>query len=105
VLPKDVKDLYYDVWCFSFVVATKDEDVIHVDSHDPFINEVLKMLVHHHFGMLGGLLVRTKNMTRGSNKTDDCDLPCQCSYGPFPELGSLSLEGDLGGGISICCYG
>jgi len=43
VLLKDVKDLYYDGVVLLFCLATEDEDVIHVDSHNPFVDEVLKM--------------------------------------------------------------
>ena len=47
VLPKDVKDLYYDGVVFLFLLAAQDEDVVHVDSHDPFINEVFEDVIHH----------------------------------------------------------
>src|SRR5882724_2557015 len=54
------------VWCCSFVSA-EDEDVFHVDSHDPSVDAFLEDVVHHHLEV-ARLLVKPKNMTKGSNK-------------------------------------
>jgi len=48
VLMEDVKDSYYDLMMLFFSLTTKDEDVIHVDGHYTFINELFEDVIHHH---------------------------------------------------------
>jgi len=43
VLTEDVKDSYYNLVMLFFSLTAKNKDVIHVDGHYPFINELLKM--------------------------------------------------------------
>jgi len=45
---EDVQDLYYDGVVFLLHLATKDEDVVHVDDHNSFINELSEDVIHHH---------------------------------------------------------
>src|SRR5882724_6173341 len=48
VFPKDVEDLYYDGVVLLFHPATEDEDVVHIDSHNPFVHEFFEDVIHHH---------------------------------------------------------
>src|SRR5882724_8964012 len=52
---------------FLLRLATEPEDVVHVDDYNSFINELSEDVVHHHLDVTG-LLVRPKNITRGSNR-------------------------------------
>src|SRR5882672_10250927 len=45
---EDVQDPYYDGIVFLFCLATKDEDVIHVDDYNSFIDELSEDVIHHH---------------------------------------------------------
>ena len=47
VLMEDVKDSYYDLMMLFFSSTSKDEDVIHVDGHYTFINELFEDVIHH----------------------------------------------------------
>ena len=47
VLTEDVKDLYYDLMMMFFSLTAKDEDVIHVDGHYTFINELFEDVIHY----------------------------------------------------------
>ena len=67
MLVEDIKDLYYNGVMWLLSLATEDEDVIHVNNHDSFIYEFSEdffIIVWN----VTRLLVRPKNMTRGSNK-------------------------------------
>ena len=44
---EDVKDSYYNGVVFLFCLAAEDEDVVHVDDHDSFVDELLEDVVHH----------------------------------------------------------
>src|SRR5882672_445328 len=44
---EDVQDPYYDCMVFLLGLASKDEDVIHVDDHNSFIDELLEDVIHH----------------------------------------------------------
>jgi len=65
---EDVQDLYYDCMVFLLSLATKDEDIIHVDDHNTFVDELSEDIIHHCLEIVR-LLVRPKNMTRGSNRS------------------------------------
>src|SRR5882724_12377161 len=64
---EDVQDLYHNGMVFLLCLATENEDVVHVDDYNSFINEFSEDVVHHHLER-PGLLVRPKNMTRGSTR-------------------------------------
>jgi len=53
-------------WC-SLCLAAEDEDVIHVDNYNSFVDQLLEDVIHPCRNVTG-LLVRPKNMTRGSNR-------------------------------------
>jgi len=44
---EDVQDLYYDCMVFLLSLATKDEDIIHVDDHNTFVDELSEDIIHH----------------------------------------------------------
>jgi len=48
MLAENVKDLHYNGVVLLLGLVTKDEDVIHVDDHNPFIYELLEDVIHHH---------------------------------------------------------
>src|SRR5882672_8298368 len=48
MLVEDVQDSYYDGVVFLLLLATKDEDVVHIDDHNSFINELSEDVIHHH---------------------------------------------------------
>src|SRR5882672_8826494 len=45
---EDVQDPYYNGMVFLFCLTTEDEDVVHVDDYDSFVDELLENVVHHH---------------------------------------------------------
>src|SRR5882672_3571887 len=45
---EDVQDPYYNGMVFVLCLAAKDEDVIHVDDHNSFVDELSEDVVHHH---------------------------------------------------------
>ena len=47
VLPEDVKDLHYNHMMLLLGLAAENEDVIHVNGHDSFIDELLENVIHH----------------------------------------------------------
>src|SRR5882724_6818105 len=47
MLVEDVEDLYYNGMILLLDLASKDEDVIHVNDHNSFIYESLVDVVHH----------------------------------------------------------
>jgi len=47
VFVEDVQDPYYDGMVFLFCLAVENEDVIHVDYYDSFIDEFSEDVVHH----------------------------------------------------------
>src|SRR5882672_9914189 len=45
---EDVQDLYYNGRVFLFFLSTEDEDVIHIDDYNSFVDELLEDVIHHH---------------------------------------------------------
>ena len=45
---EDVQVPYYDCMVFLLHLAAEDEDVIHVDDHNSFVDELSEDVVHHH---------------------------------------------------------
>ena len=48
VLMEDVEDSNYNLMMLFFSLTTENKDVIHVDGHYPFINELFEDVVNHH---------------------------------------------------------
>src|SRR5882724_7005478 len=67
VLTEDVKDSYYNLVMLFFSLTAKNKDVIHVDGHYPFINELLKMSFIIVWKVVG-LFIKLKNITKGSKR-------------------------------------
>src|SRR5882672_4029909 len=44
---EDVQNPYHDGMVFHFCLATKDEDVVHVDDYNSFVNELSEDVIHH----------------------------------------------------------
>jgi len=44
---EDVQDPYYDGMVLLFCLTAKDEDFIHVDDYDSFVNELSEDVIHH----------------------------------------------------------
>jgi len=52
------------VWrCTFFSLTAKNKDVMHVDGHYPFINELFEDVIHHYLEVVG-LFVKPKNLTK-----------------------------------------
>src|SRR5882672_8450488 len=47
VLAEDDQDPYYYCMVFLLGLAAEDEDVIHVDHYNSFVNELLEDVIHH----------------------------------------------------------
>ena len=47
MLAEDVKDPYYNCVMFLLGLAAKDEDVVHVNDHNSFINEFSEDVIYH----------------------------------------------------------
>src|SRR5882724_4452632 len=45
---EDVQHLYHNGMVFLLCLATKDEDVVHVDDYNSFVNEFSEDVIHHH---------------------------------------------------------
>jgi len=82
---RDVQDSYYDGVVFLLSLATKDEDVVHVDDHDFLHRELSEDVIHHRLDV-AGLLVRPKNMTRGLEQA-----PVHPKKATFPLVSILDL--------------
>ena len=63
MLSEHVQDSGYDL-LIMFDRVSVYHDIVHVDCHISFINEVLEDVIHHGW-KVARLLVRPKNMTRG----------------------------------------
>jgi len=48
MLVEDVEDPYYNGVMLLLGLATEDEDVIHVNDHDSFVDEFSEDVIHHH---------------------------------------------------------
>src|SRR5882724_7218288 len=48
VLPEDIKDPYHNHMMLFFGLATENEYVIHVDSHNSLVYEFLEDVIHNH---------------------------------------------------------
>jgi len=47
VLAEDVKDSYYNLVMLFFSLTAENKDVVHVDGHYPFVNELFEDVIHH----------------------------------------------------------
>src|SRR5467141_2105605 len=45
---EDVQDPYYNSMVFLLCLATKSEDVIHVDDYNSFVDDLSEDVIHHH---------------------------------------------------------
>ena len=45
---EDVQGLYYNGVVFLFCLAAEYEDVVHVDDHNSFVDELSEDVIHHH---------------------------------------------------------
>ena len=44
---EDIEDPYYNGTMLLLSLSTEDEDVVHVNNHNPFIYEFLEDVIHH----------------------------------------------------------
>ena len=97
VLPEDVKDSHYDHMMLLFDLAAENEDVIHVNGHDSFVNELLENVVII-IWKVAGLFVSPKNMTRGSKRPQFLPTGCgliaagECNGGPSGSPANIHQE-------------
>ena len=47
MLTEDVKDSFYDLMMLFFSLTAENKDVILVDGHYPFVNELFEDVIHH----------------------------------------------------------
>jgi len=57
VLTEDVKESYYNIMMLFFSLTAENEDVVHVDGHNPLIDELFEDVIHHHLEGGGGCLL------------------------------------------------